>query len=123
MIIHGYGMINDNYYYDYELIHFGNNINQMWVFIYTYQNEIKSLYDYAISHGLNKNEYVVSLIDFSGDDDVIITIFDKNMCFQWGNYNNEKTMEYIIDYDEWLNEKFNSKNQKIINILMDNMGV
>ena len=123
MIIHGYDTINDNYFYDYELTHFGNNVNQFCDFICTYRNEIKSLYDYAISHGLNENEYVISLIDFSGDDDIIITIFDKNMCFKWENCNDEKSTEYINNYGEWLNKNFNSKNQKIINVLMNNMDV
>lgn len=123
MIIHGYGKFDNNYYYDYELTHFGNNINQMGDFICTYENEIKSLYDYAISHGLNKNEYIISLIDFTGDDDISIMIFDKNMCFKWENDNNEKSMEYVNNYGQWLNENFNPKNQKIINILMDNPNV
>ena len=117
MLIHGYIQIDNNYYLDYETTHFFNNIDDIKSFFIDtdYGNETIKLFNHAINHGLNENNYVICCIDEQ------IIIFDKNYCFTSDLYEIDET-EQINDFDKWVNNSFNMKNVEIIKILLNVNG-
>lgn len=120
--MHGYFNIDDLYHIDFETTHFSNNVNEMWEYLTLYDNdneygvELKHLYDFAKSRGLNTENYVV----YCGDE--IIMIFDKSGCFK-SNVDGKFTTLIYLDFSAWINETFNEYNVKLINVLMGNNNI
>lgn len=123
MITNGYKTIDDvTYYYDYETMYMCNNVTQLCEFYHynEYGEIIKKLYDYAVQNGLN-DHYCITLNDITGDDDIIICIFDKNNCYTYmgQNFDNDcYNIECIDNFDKWINNEYNQYNAIIIDILL-----
>ena len=113
MLIHGYIQFENDFYLDYETTHFFNNIDDVKIFFIDtdYGNETIKLFNHAINHGLNTNNYIIYCTD------ELIMIFDFNLCFVSDLYEINET-EKIKNFDEWVYKTFNIKNVEIIKTLM-----